>query len=54
MDAKRWFSDRLNQWVNLKNLPKDELVLEIMTERKLFLLLEEELIHSRLKTLKEL
>lgn len=43
MKVNKWFSERLNQWIDLEKLSKEELILEIFSERKSFLDLEQEL-----------
>ena len=44
MDTQKWFSERLNQWVDLKKMPKEELVEEVMFERRERINFEKELL----------
>ena len=43
MYKNQWFSERLNQWVSLEQLPQKELIEEVLFERKSFLNFEDEL-----------
>lgn len=43
MNKHRWFSERLNQWLDLEKLSKEELIAEVLSERKGALAFENEL-----------